>query len=281
MPKFEYLVKDGEGKDIKGTQDAADVGTLVSVLRSKGYTIVRVKEVKGRGAFGGPKLKGKKRRITADDMVVFSRQVATMVSAGVTLIQALDVLGEQMDNAKFRSIIYDMKRDVESGMRARPAHAEDVSLPQSHLVEEMDHECAEVRVHGGEVRGELPPRRRDEAELMSDETRPARIVHEIDGDPELDPTLLDGPHALLGQPRCVELFLVQWGLSRRLGALEQGHEHEGDDRQEDENEGGDAGRFPSHGKSAPPFTITTTSRVRLAATSMVQRVVSNPCLSIQ
>lgn len=115
MPKFEYVVKDAEGKDIKGTQEAADVGALVSVLRSKGYTIVRVKETRGRGLFGGPKIKGKKRRITADDMVVFSRQVATMVGAGVTLMQALDVLGEQMDNAKFQSIIYDMKRDVESG----------------------------------------------------------------------------------------------------------------------------------------------------------------------
>ena len=63
MPKFEYLVKDSEGKDIKGTQEAADVGTLVSVLRSKGYTIVRVKETKGRGLFGGPKIKGKKRTV--------------------------------------------------------------------------------------------------------------------------------------------------------------------------------------------------------------------------
>ncbi|MDD5085362.1 MAG: type II secretion system F family protein [Candidatus Omnitrophica bacterium] len=114
MPKFEYLVKDQEGKDIKGVQEATDVGNLISVLRSKGYTIVRVKESHHKTLFAGRRT-GKKRRITQDDLVVFSRQIATMVGAGVTLMQALDVLGEQMDNAKFQSIIYSMKHDVEGG----------------------------------------------------------------------------------------------------------------------------------------------------------------------
>jgi type IV pilus assembly protein PilC len=57
----------------------------------------------------------KRRRIKIDDLVVFARQMATMIDAGVPLIQSLEILGEQMDNAKFSDVIKKVSNDVEGG----------------------------------------------------------------------------------------------------------------------------------------------------------------------
>ena len=120
MPAFEYQVKDKGGKDQNGVQEAPDVGTLVSTLRSQGYIIIRVNEVKTAkgltGGKGGPKRqKGKGGGVKLDDLVVFSRQMATLVGAGIPLIQALDILGEQVEKIKFRLILVDMHREVQGG----------------------------------------------------------------------------------------------------------------------------------------------------------------------
>src|SRR3989338_7820015 len=119
MPAFEYQVKDKGGKDQTGVQEAADVSTLVSNLRGQGYLIIRVNEVKTEKVFGlgkGPARKtGKSGKVKLDDLVVFSRQMATLVGAGIPLIQALEILSEQVEKEKFKRILHDMHREVQGG----------------------------------------------------------------------------------------------------------------------------------------------------------------------
>lgn len=115
MPFFEYAVRDAEGKNISGRKEADDVNALVSEFRQQGYVIVNIKETKKQTSTGAKKKKGRARRIKLDDLVIFSRQMATMVEAGIPLVQTLDILSEQTENSSFRDVIRKIKVDVEGG----------------------------------------------------------------------------------------------------------------------------------------------------------------------
>lgn len=115
MPQFEYLVKDDTGRDVSGVQEAESVQALVTAFRSKKYTIVKVKEVKKGSVSTRLKVRKKKKRIKLDDLVVFTRQLATMIEAGVPVVQALDILSEQMDNPSFQRICREVYSSVEGG----------------------------------------------------------------------------------------------------------------------------------------------------------------------
>ncbi len=123
MPSFEYCVKDKTGKDLQGVQDAQDAQELVRQLKTQGYLIVRVELSKKKSSIlsvhksaAQPRAKrGKSGGIKLDDLVVFARQMATLVAAGIPLIQSLDILADQVDKEKFRLILRRMYGDVQSG----------------------------------------------------------------------------------------------------------------------------------------------------------------------
>ncbi len=117
MPQFEYVVKDKEGKNLSGRREAGDVNSVVSALRQEGNLIVRVTEVKSKSSlFSKQMFTGKMGGgVKADDIVVFSRQLATMVEAGVPLVQSLNILAEQIENATLYKTIVALRDDVESG----------------------------------------------------------------------------------------------------------------------------------------------------------------------
>lgn len=122
MPSFEYLVKDKTGKDLKGVQEADDSDALVKQLKTQGYLVIRVTEIKKTSSFlsvqAGPVVKtqrGKSGKVKLDDLVVFARQMATLVAAGIPLIQSLDILASQVDKEQFRLVLRKMHTDVQSG----------------------------------------------------------------------------------------------------------------------------------------------------------------------
>jgi type IV pilus assembly protein PilC len=113
MPLFKYVAKNEEGKTLTGTLEATDRDGLVSKLREKDLIIVSVNEAKEKAKAGGALFS--RRSIGLDDIVVFSRQLATMVDAGIPLVSALDILGEQVGNKTFSDIILRVRDDVETG----------------------------------------------------------------------------------------------------------------------------------------------------------------------
>jgi type IV pilus assembly protein PilC len=113
MPNYRYVAKDDNGKTVSGSFEAADRTQAVDTLRKKNLIIVSVTEALPRlnmsfGSFARQKVK-------PDDLVVFSRQLATMVDAGIPLVGALDILGEQIENKVFGAVIIKMRNDIETG----------------------------------------------------------------------------------------------------------------------------------------------------------------------
>lgn len=121
MPNFKYIAKDNEGKAITGYVDASNQAEVIGLLRKKNLIIITVEET--AAGFRLPSLFARKKKIKLDDLVLFSRQLATMVDAGIPLVGALDILGEQIDNKAFGSIIINVRNDIETGSSLSDAMA--------------------------------------------------------------------------------------------------------------------------------------------------------------
>lgn len=113
MALYKYVAKNPNGQTITGVLDAPDRNFLIGKLREKDLIIVSIAETKEGVKPQGGLFRG--RSITIDDMVIFSRQLATMVDAGIPLVGALDILGEQMENKTFSEIILKIRDNVETG----------------------------------------------------------------------------------------------------------------------------------------------------------------------
>jgi len=99
---------DRKGKKIKGKAMAADEATVRADLRRQGVVPTRIrKQRKGLFAGGGT--------ITTTDIAIFSRQLATMLGAGIPLVQAFEIVGAGHDNAAMQKLIMAIKGDVEGG----------------------------------------------------------------------------------------------------------------------------------------------------------------------
>jgi type IV pilus assembly protein PilC len=114
VANFKYVAKDQEGKSVTGVFEAANRQEVINALRKKDLIIVSVGEASSK--FSSILSFGSKKKIKLEDLVVFSRQLSTMVDAGIPLVGALDILGEQMDNKTFGAIIIGVRNDVETGL---------------------------------------------------------------------------------------------------------------------------------------------------------------------
>jgi len=113
MPRFAYTaIKDS--KTVTGSLEGANREAVVSALSRQGLhpLVVKLDTHKGRASLFFFK-KGK--RIKQKDLVVFTRQLSTMISAGVPLVRALATLQAQAESPAFKTIIADIAHDVESG----------------------------------------------------------------------------------------------------------------------------------------------------------------------
>jgi type IV pilus assembly protein PilC len=112
MATFAYTVRDASGQTRTGTSDAENVEILRRRLQEQGFTVADIKQTaagKKKPAGGGWG------RVKLADLSIFCRQFSTMIDAGVSLVRALDVLGEQTTNPKLRRIIMDIQQEVEGG----------------------------------------------------------------------------------------------------------------------------------------------------------------------
>jgi len=112
MATFKYVAKDENAQNISGKIVADTQQEVVDELRKRKFTIVSVNEIKGF-SFKDISIGGKS--VNPDDLVIFSRQLATMIEAGIPILQALEALQEQMTNPYFKSVISALKEDVEVG----------------------------------------------------------------------------------------------------------------------------------------------------------------------
>ena len=117
MPAFSYRGRTRvEGRIVAGTIEAEDVGALVVRLRQQG---IIPSAIRLRSKALAPRFNKRQIRfgsgVRKKELAVFTRQFATMINAGLPLIQCLDILAEQSSNKNFREIILALKKDIEGG----------------------------------------------------------------------------------------------------------------------------------------------------------------------
>lgn len=103
---FAWEGKDRKGKQLKGDMKASGEAFVKATLRRQGITVTKVKKQSGFGA---------KQKVTEKDVSLFTRQLATMMKAGVPLLQAFDIVGKGHSNPSVARLLGDIKADVETG----------------------------------------------------------------------------------------------------------------------------------------------------------------------
>jgi len=134
---FVWEGKDKQGKVMKGELAGMSDALVKAKLRRQGINPLKVKK-KPKPLFGG----GGKTRITPKDITIFSRQLATMMSAGVPLVQAFEIVGRGHENLGMQELILGVKADVEAGnsltdaLKKRPLQFNEL---YTNLVEAGEH----------------------------------------------------------------------------------------------------------------------------------------------
>jgi type IV pilus assembly protein PilC len=111
---FTYRVRDRQGRMIGGTLEADSQGAVATRLRQMGYAPISIEAARSsalkaelRMPFGG--------RVKPKDLAVFSRQFATMINSGLSLLRALTILAEQTENTRLAATIGEVRSEVEKG----------------------------------------------------------------------------------------------------------------------------------------------------------------------
>jgi type IV pilus assembly protein PilC len=112
MPIFKYTGKNRAGAALKGEIEALDLSAAQGLLRRQGVLGAAVKPKTRELEL---KIPGLSKRIKEKDLVTFTRQFATMIDAGLPLVQCLEILGSQSDNKTFAAVINKVRSDVETG----------------------------------------------------------------------------------------------------------------------------------------------------------------------
>ena len=110
MNTYQYIGKDKNGHSVSGILDGASENEAVELLHKKELIVVSIKQTQKKVS------KAKGGGIKLDDIVIFSRQLATTIDAGIPLVQSLGILGEQIENKGLKSVVLVVRQDIEGGM---------------------------------------------------------------------------------------------------------------------------------------------------------------------
>jgi type IV pilus assembly protein PilC len=125
MPVYEYKVRDRSGKTVVATMEAASQRDVAASLREKGYFVTEIKAPK-TGFSADIKLPkwldiGSKPNLR--DVTIFSRQFATVINAGLPVVQSLSILQKQADKQGMKDALKQIREDVETGLQLSDALA--------------------------------------------------------------------------------------------------------------------------------------------------------------
>jgi type IV pilus assembly protein PilC len=113
MASFAFKALDLSGAATKGEMEAGDKQAVAAQLRSKGLIVVDIEEQTPANAGD---ILARFRRVKADELVIATRQLSTMVNSGMSLLRSLYVIEEQTENDKLREIFVEVRKDVEAGL---------------------------------------------------------------------------------------------------------------------------------------------------------------------
>lgn len=142
MPVFVYKGRDTASKTVSGSVEAANPAQARTLLREKGYFVTALKEQSSKGTGGAARAAAPsgretafsanftlfKKKVKLDDLVIFSRQFATLVRAGLSLTSILSTVREQTTNEYLQEVLQRVQRDIEGGETLSDAFAKHPSV---------------------------------------------------------------------------------------------------------------------------------------------------------
>ena len=109
LTTYEWVALDKRGKRMKGDMPAKNASLVKAELRRQGMNPQTVRE-RSKPLFGSSGSK-----VKPGDVAIFSRQIATMMSSGVPMVQAFDIIADGQKNVRFKNILLDVKQSIEGG----------------------------------------------------------------------------------------------------------------------------------------------------------------------
>jgi type IV pilus assembly protein PilC len=116
MPVFEWEGKSLDGDVKRGVLTADSMQQLRTMVRKDGIILTKAAEKK-EDASGGLKKVGRGKKVNQAQIGIFTRQLSTMITAGLPLVQSLDILSNQIENATLRNMTHSIKEKIEGGAR--------------------------------------------------------------------------------------------------------------------------------------------------------------------
>ena len=113
MANYAFKALDLSGASTNGEMDAGDKQAVAAQLRSKGLIVVDIEELVPKSAGD---LLARWKKVKADDLVIATRQLSTMVNSGMSLLRSLYIIEEQTEEDKLREIFVAVRKDVEAGL---------------------------------------------------------------------------------------------------------------------------------------------------------------------
>lgn len=120
MPTFRYVAKNKDSRTVGGKIAAESKTAVIEELRRRQLVIVSLDEIKEVSI---KQVTFRSRKVRADEIVIFARQLATMVEAGIPIIQGLDALQEQVTHPLFKKVLINVRDDIQHGTSLSAAFA--------------------------------------------------------------------------------------------------------------------------------------------------------------
>jgi len=116
MALFGYKVRSPQGNVLTGTIEAREQRMVIDRLRHQRFIVLEIGEIKKSASKDLlDSINFLKKRVKQKDLVLFSRQLSTLIGAGVPIVQGLTILVEQIENPAFKKVITSVREDIESG----------------------------------------------------------------------------------------------------------------------------------------------------------------------
>src|SRR3989344_3141331 len=111
MAHFSFIAKDTSGKTQKGLVESQNIKQANNLLHERGYYIIELKEVISNSLTTSFKRSG----VSFNDLVNFTRQLSTMITAGLTLIESLVILKQQLNKKSLVTLVGQLEEEVQGG----------------------------------------------------------------------------------------------------------------------------------------------------------------------
>lgn len=110
MPTYAYKAKNLNGEELSGTYEVTDVDMLTAMLQEQGYFLVDVQQ-EGKALA----VEDIFQRVTIKDIALFCRQYAVILSAGITIVDGIAILRDQIEKKKFKEVLEDVHEELQRG----------------------------------------------------------------------------------------------------------------------------------------------------------------------